>query len=164
MYIFSKQEINNTYNIRKYFSKRGTIFSQIEAWAFIFFRALSTQPLNEAHLCIEPVSINTHSSCSSFFELFSVQFTAQSLKPTSYHFHLDIMEATTRPGLELNFLVVCSYMWLEIIEMAGPSLNLRHNLYLLQDTINSRPLIGTGFYLEDASIQRNMVYKSSRPF
>ena len=48
-------------------------------------------------------------------------------------------------------------MWLEI-ELAGPGLNSRPGLYLLQDTINPCPINGTGFYSEEASIRRNTVY------
>ena len=38
----------------------------------------------------------------------------------------------------------------------GPGLNSRPGLYFLKYTINPRPLNGTGFYSEEASIRGNM--------
>ena len=63
--------------------------------------------------------------------------------------------AATRPGLELNCLVVLADKWLIIIEWADPGLNSRPGLCLLKDVINPQPLNGAGFYTGEASIQGN---------
>ena len=45
-----------------------------------------------------------------------------------------------------------------VIHDYDSGINSRSGLYFLKDAINPQPLIGTGFYSEEASIQGKMVY------